>query len=95
MRTIESSAIKFLGKIWSVPKPGRHHHVIKHILDNNPDIVCVGGVQGFLTSDNIFVGRREARIIAESANQLISQTNIEDGVPNKRTHTELFSEDVW
>ena len=43
--------------------------------------------QGFLTNDNRFVDRYEAKKIAVTANQLI--------VPEKDTYAELYSEDVW
>ena len=44
-------------------------------------------IQGFITSENRFVDRYEAKQIAIKANQLI--------VPEEETYSELFSEDVW
>lgn len=42
--------------------------------------------QGFLTDENTFVDRQEAREIAEKANQI---------VPKKDTYAQLYSEDLW
>lgn len=42
-------------------------------------------LEGFLTSDNHFVTRKEAYIIAKHANQIITQN----------TNETLFSEDLW
>ena len=44
-------------------------------------------VEGFLTDDNRFVDRHEAKAIAIAANQLI--------VPIEKTFPALYSEDVW
>ena len=43
--------------------------------------------QGFLTNDNQFVDRYEAKKIAVAADQLI--------VPEEDTYAELYSEDLW
>ena len=76
-------------KVFSLPNPFRHHHVIHMIFEleerklGNP----VDGIQGFLSSNDIgdmrFVGREEAREIA-FAN---GQTHRLNGI--------LFSEDLW
>lgn len=72
------------GKIWSVPRPERHHHVIKlMVLFGYP--TPVAGIQGFLLSNGKFVGRKEAAKIAIEAKQ-IKKLN---WPPN------LFSEDLW
>ena len=48
----------------------------------------IGHIQGFLTNNNRFVDRVEARKIAESCGQLLSADITSNG-------DELFSEDVW
>lgn len=68
----------------------RHHNCIEHIsnLYDKKRLVQYGMIQGFLTNNNRFVDRKEARIIAENANQLIEAETTSTG-------NQLFSEDVW
>lgn len=82
----------YLG-VHSVPKPGRHHDVIRvvHEATGEP----VGGEQGFVTSTGRFVNRLVARRIAENARQLIAGRKDSDGIPYVATDDRLFSEDVW
>ena len=68
----------------------RHHNCLEHlsnIIDRQKMVEC-GSIQGFLTNNNRFVDRKEARIIAENANQLIEAETTSTG-------NQLFSEDVW
>lgn len=99
MDRIIASAIRFNGTIYTVPRPGRHHDVICHIVDTHPAIKPVGGEQGFIASDGAtqgrFVDRLEARKIAEAAGQLIAGRRDNDGVPYVAQDGRLFSEDVW
>lgn len=95
MERIEASAIKFQDAVWTVPRPGRHHDVISYVLRERPWIDHVGGEQGFWTSEGRFVDRQTARKLAEAADQIIPSVPGPDGVPFKRDHDELFSEDVW
>lgn len=94
METIEAAAIRYDGVTWTVPRPGRHHDVIAFALRERPWLESIGGEQGFVTSTGRFVDRKEARQIAEAANQIIESCGA-DGVPFKRQHPDLFSEDVW
>ena len=64
---------------------GAHHHLI--LWQMSCCGVGKGGEQGFLASDGRFVDRREARIIAQAANQIIK--------PLKHQPEELFSEELW
>jgi len=95
---IIASAILFEGKVWTVPRPGRHHDVIRHVVDT-AKVDFVGGEQGFIAGDGSgqgrFVDRREARKIAEAAGQLIAGRRDNDGVPYVAQDDRLFSEDVW
>lgn len=81
---IVAAAIKQGGIVYSVPRPGRHHHVIKHMVDCGIE-PPIFGEQGFLTEDGTFVDREEARRIAIEAGQVV----------NPDHPRELFSEDLW
>ena len=91
--TIERAAIKIDDTVHSVPKPGRHHDVIRVVYDATGKTVF--GEQGFVTSTGRFVNRRVARKIAENAKQLIAGRRDNDGIPYVATDDRLFSEDVW
>lgn len=93
-RRIVVAAITQDGMVCSVPRPGRHHHVIRAMATAGIPIPIVGA-QGFLTSDGLFVDRRSARKIADMAGQIIKSCVGPDGAPFKREHDELFSEDLW
>lgn len=85
VRRIVAAAIKHGDMICSVPKPGRHHHVIREMARAGIEIP-ITGEQGFLTDRGLFVDRVRALAIAQTAKQIIRK----NGNPN-----ELFSEDVW
>ena len=84
--TIVAAAIRAgRATVYDVVRPGRHHDVIAKMSLHGwrpPDMHD----QGFLTSANRFVDRREAYRIAEAAGQIKSHSGPE-GV--------LFSEDMW
>jgi hypothetical protein len=82
---IVAAAIKQDGMIFSVPRPGRHHDVIRRMARAGLPIP-ITGEQGFLTSDGEFVGRRLALGIAENAEQVVTKHG---------SAAELYSEDVW
>lgn len=81
---IVAAAIKQGNMICSVPKPGRHHDVIREMARAGIPIP-IDGEQGFLTSEGLFVGRKLAKDIALMAGQVLSNSS----------PTQLFSEDVW
>lgn len=82
MTHITHVAIQYEGKTYSLPKPNRHHHVIRIIGGiSGPD------VQGFLDSDGKFLTREEAVTVALAAGQIKNTHAIRAG--------ELFSEDIW
>jgi hypothetical protein len=82
-------AIRFQGKVWSLPAPNRHHDVIllawqqtgvKYVDARDDD-------QGFLIDGETFVRRKPALRIARKAGQL---------KPGREgTNGKLYSEDVW
>jgi len=50
---IKQAAIKDANEeVWTLPKPARHHHIIKAMYD------VLGKTQGFITYDNKFVKSR-------------------------------------
>lgn len=87
-------AIRFQGKVWSLPRPYRHHHIIRVImyLDGkfgNGNLTAVdthGDDQGFLDDTGKYLTRREAEVVAQQCNQ-IKNGKIIGGV--------LTSEDLW
>jgi hypothetical protein len=81
---IVAAAIMQGAVVCFVPRPGRHHDVIREMAKAGFP-TPINGVQGFLTDEGQFVQRRAALGIAECAGQLL---------PDKG-HGELFSEDVW
>lgn len=84
---IERAAIRHDGRIFSVPAPGRHHHVIKLIIDTTAaKRVPADSTQGFVTNTGRFLDREEACVVAIRADQLIRKTYPENL---------LFSEDLW
>lgn len=78
-------AVEYEGRIYSLLKPFRHHHVIREI----------GGiygphVEGFVTSDEHFLTRTEAMQLAKDNGQL----NRRAGAQHYQG-PELYSEDLW
>lgn len=80
---IVAAAIRQGELVCSVPRPGRHHDVIRAMVGAGVPTPIVGE-QGFVTNEGRFVGRAEARRIAVAAGQ---------GTPAHDRH--LFSEDLW
>ena len=88
-KTILCVAMKMPDEIiYSLPRPNRHHDLIRWISEGTRYALPVtkGAIQGFLDSDNNFVSREEAKIIATEANQLLSRASV---------GKLLFSECVW
>jgi hypothetical protein len=87
VETIERAAILYNGTIYSVPRPGRHHTVIRMMArDNFPNEAMALKNQGFVTSTGRFVDRYEGAKIARAAGQIIREPTPPDM---------LTSEDVW
>lgn len=84
---IVAAAIRFDGVTHTMPPPARHH-TIMHALDEDYwDRRGLGmEEQGFITSDGRYVDRKEAKLIAVAADQLL---------PGHSRLDELFSECVW
>lgn len=85
LETVATAAIRVGPVVYIVPRPGRHHDVLRAM----PEDVAVNSHiddQGFVTSAGRFVDRKEAAAIARAANQLIREPTPRDM---------LTSEDVW
>ena len=76
------------GEIWKTPRPGRHHTCFREYYEEHGKTMPCP-VQGFMTSEERFVGREEAWTIAETAGQLIERA------PTDGRGGTLYSEDVW
>lgn len=83
--TIVEAAMLHNGQPWSVPRPGRHHDVVRKLADAFPSDGPFTGEQGFKTSTGRFVEREEAGRIALAAGQTQAL----------RWGRELYSEDLW
>lgn len=83
-------AIRFQGKVYSLPAPNRHHDVIRLIVETDPTVKTVNAYeddQGFLDADGRYLMRRQALYNAQVNNQIKPGTTIRAG--------RLFSEDIW
>jgi hypothetical protein len=77
-------AIKYNEVIHCLPKPNRHHHVVRYIGGiKGPDI------QGFLDDQGNFLTRRQAFIHATASGQIKARQ------PGEYNSDELYSEDLW
>lgn len=82
---IEVAAIRINGRVFSLPRPNRHHDIIDYLAEVEQLPIPIGGDQGFVDSDLGFVGRLHAADIAPANGQVKKL----DAPPF------LFSEDLW
>ena len=73
-------------KVWKLPSPNRHHHIIKMIYKKTGAVMKPDAIQGFLTTHNMFLDRKQAKQYAINHNQ------IKKGMGK---HDDLYSEDLW
>lgn len=95
VESITTAAIRVNGEIWTLPRPARHHILIRSWSDahwiHDPTTGDGRGSrlpeydQGFMTSKGRFVGRDEAESIARAAGQ----------VKGDLIGAKLTSEDLW
>ena len=83
-RRIVAVAIRFEGVLYSMPRPRRHHHIIRFIHEKT-GANSIRGEQGFLLEDGRFVDRYEAAGIALKNGQ----------VTQLQAPPQLYSEDLW
>lgn len=81
---ILTAAIRQDGVIYTLPRPARHHDIIKYMCVEKGVKPPVLGEQGFIDDYEGFVGRRSALRIAMKCNQVKDEC-----IPK------LFSEDMW
>lgn len=74
------------GRVWSLPRPARHHTVIIDMHNKGFNGRLSGDRQGFLLTDGSFATRARAKEIATEAGQLIN---------GKTISNILTSEDLW
>ena len=79
-------AIIYRGELYSLPKPNRHHHIIReiHLKTGDGDIF---GEQGFLDDQGNFLDRPAALIHARECGQLLPERPLWDDW--------LYSENIW
>lgn len=80
-------AIRFQGKVFSLPRPNRHHDVIRHIVETL-GVNCVdtqGDDQGFLDAEGRYLNRQQALVSALQNDQIKGEVLC--GM--------LFSENLW
>jgi hypothetical protein len=81
-------AIQYAGRVWSLPAPNRHHHIIRMIAKETGDGIRGPDTQGFLDDAGRFLRRAPALRLAEKNGQLNRK-------PGGYQGRELFSEDLW
>lgn len=82
---IETAAVLFRGKIFSVPRPGRHDVALEEAAKQSGLHCIIKEKQGFVTSTGRFVDRIEAAQIALAAGQ----------IKKLKWPPNLYSEDLW
>lgn len=85
-RSITHVALIFNGKVWSLPRPYRHHHIIRTIVALGEAEKVDSQSQGFLDDMGRYVSRQRAFEIVKRNGQLPTGIII-GGV--------LTSEDLW
>ena len=94
METVTTAAIRVNGEIWTLPRPARHHILMRAWSHAHWDPKAMKPSklpkheQGFMTSEGRFVDRREAAKIATAAKQL-------HGRHREEEVTVLTSEHLW
>ncbi len=82
-------AVRFQDKIWSLPRPSRHHHVLEQIRRATGltfiDVALED--EGFLNETGRFLNRRQALSSATRSGQILDPAKVRAGL--------LTSEDLW
>lgn len=89
-RPLTHVAIRFDGQIWSLPRPFRHHHIIRLIINMRPEVETVDGPsedQGFLDERGQYLTRKQALVNAQLHDQIKNDGKLIGSV--------LTSEDLW
>lgn len=81
---IIAAAVRNAGKIYTLPPPNRHHHIIETM----PYPRDIGLDEcGFMTNNEMFVTRKEALEIARNAKQIVKRCGGDEH--------QLYSENLW
>lgn len=85
---IVAAAVKRDGQVYSLPRPARHHDVLRSLGRGNRP----GDVQGFVDEVGAFLTRLQAYQVACDRRQLLRpELHPRVAAPGRL----LFSEDVW
>ena len=91
MKTINHVALLYSGRVFCLPYPYRHHHLIQILKRSNHGTKwnpkeTHHAIEGFLTNDGEFVNRTEAmRIMVKNGQKILSPIY----------GHKLFSENLW
>ena len=80
-----SVAVRYAGKVYSLPAPNRHHHVLRLIHAEHGK--TFPNIQGFLDNRGKFLRRGHALRVALAANHVLDPPSVRGG--------RLYSEDLW
>ncbi len=82
-------AIRFQGKVYSLPAPNRHHHVVGEIVRQTgvKSVDVPEEDEGFLDEKGTYLNRRQALVSADLFEQVKPGAVVRAG--------RLTSEDVW
>jgi hypothetical protein len=82
-------AVRFKGKVWSLPPPNRHHNVLWKIAEETGEkMVDVGGEnQGFLDESGRYLTRKQALVSAQVNGQMREDRPV--------WGDQLYSENLW
>lgn len=90
MRIVVAAAFRSQsGLVFYVPRPGRHHDIIRAAADAGIP-TPITGTQGFIDNDGVFMNRKEAMLVALEAKQPIIREDAHNYPGGS-----LFSEDLW
>lgn len=83
-------AVVFNGFVYSLPKPNRHHNVLRAIAEENGIGVDGPHSEGFVDSSGRYLRRGQAMVAARKTGQLNRR-------PGAQFYQgpELYSEDLW
>lgn len=81
-------AVRYAGKVWSLPAPNRHHNVLRMIVAETGDGIRGPDEQGFLDESGRFLRRAQAYLVACRTGQINRR-------PGGYQGTDLYSEDLW
>ena len=95
---ITAAAVKYRGKVYSLPPPARHHNVLWDIHKQTDEDILDSRrmVQGFIDDKEGFVNRERAWRIVIDQRQPLAPHQV-TGKPRREPDIPftLFSEDVW